>query len=343
MKTQKNINYGLELLRMLLCFWVVLYHFLKKSDNKLILSFKKKMFHVPSFFFISFYFLFPIINRRKTDKMILRLERLLIPYFFWPSFTWCINNLSFLKFKKSRFKRFLTLYDLFEQLITGRTLYVHFWFLFNLLFFTIIFFILSILFEVNIILKITQVISIVSYILQYSTYNYIFFDKYKDCISHSIGHFVESFPLSITAFILYKFNIPDKLGNIRYTSIFYCFLGNYFIYKYEIFMKIKIYGYTYSYNGFEKNIFALLSFIGFYLIPIDCLKSNKLKIFIKYASNYTQGIYCIHTTIIYYTTHYIFHLKRTFNGCLIIYFVSYLISFIGAKISFNTRLKYLFI
>ena len=37
------------------------------------------------------------------------------------------------------------------------------------------------------------------------------------------------------------------------------------------------------------------------------------------------------------------HLKRTFNGCLIIYFVSYLISFIGAKISFNTRLKYLFI
>ena len=82
MKTQKNINYGLELLRMLLCFWVVLYHFLKKSDNKLILSFKKKMFHVPSFFFISFYFLFPIINRRKTNKMILRLERLLIPYFF---------------------------------------------------------------------------------------------------------------------------------------------------------------------------------------------------------------------------------------------------------------------
>ena len=148
MKTQKNINYGLELLRMLLCFWVVLFHSLRKSDNKLILNFKKKMFHVPSFFFISFYFLFPIINRRKTNKMILRLERLLIPYFFWPSFTWCINNLSFLKFKKSRFKRFLTLYDLFEQLITGRTLYVHFWFLSNLLFFTIIFFILSILFEV---------------------------------------------------------------------------------------------------------------------------------------------------------------------------------------------------
>ena len=276
MKMQKNINYGLELLRMLLCFWVVLFHFLRKSDNKQILNFRKKMFHVPSFFFISFYFLFPIIDKRKTNKMTRRLERLLIPYFFWPSFTWCINNLSFLKFKKSKFNRLLTSYDLFEQLITGRTFFVHFWFLFNLLILTIIFFILSILFELNIFLKITQVIGIVSYILQYSTYNYIFFDNYKDCISHSIGHFVESFPLAITAFILYKFNIPNRLIIARYTTIFYCILGNYFIYNYEIFMKIKRYGLTYSYNGFEKNIFALLSFIGFYLIPIDCLKSNKL-------------------------------------------------------------------
>ena len=278
MKTRKKLNYGLEILRILLCFWVILFHCLRKSDYNLILNFRKKMFHVPSFFFISFYFLFPIINSRKTDKMILRMERLLIPYFFWPFINWSINNLFFLKFKKSRFNRLLSLKEIFEQFITGRKFYGHFWFLLNLSIFTIIFFILSILFEVNSFLIITQVIGIVSYILQYSTYNYIFFDNYRDCISHSIGHFVESFPLAITAFIYHKYNIPDRLVNTRYTIIFYCILGNYFIYKYEIFRNIRIYGYKYNYNGVEKNIFAQLSFICFFLIPIDKLKSNILLI-----------------------------------------------------------------
>lgn len=342
MKTRKKLNYGLEILRVLLCFWVILFHCLRKSDFTLILNFRKKMFHVPSFFFISFYFLFPIINSRNTDKMILRLERLLIPYFFWPLINWSINNFFFSKFKKSRFNRLLSLYEIFEQFITGRRFYGHFWFYLNLSIFTIIFFILSILFEVNSFLIITQVIGIVSYILQYSTYNYIFFDNYRDCISHSIGHFVESFPIAITAFIFHKCNIPDRLINTRYITIFYCILGNYFIYKYEIFRNIRIYGHKYNYNGVEKNIFAQLSFIAFYLIPIENLKSNILKIFIKIASNYTQGIYCIHTEVNHYAIH-LFHLKKTFNTCLIIYIVSYFISFIGAKISFNTRLKYLFI
>ena len=161
MKTLKNKNNGLELLRMFLCFWVVLFHSLRISDSNLILNFKKKMFHVPSFFFISFYFLFPIIQNRNIDRMALRLERLLIPYIFWPLITWCMSNLFFLIFKKSRFDRLLTLYELLKQLIIGRKFYGQFWFLFNLLFFTIIFFILSILLEENNLLQITKTIAII--------------------------------------------------------------------------------------------------------------------------------------------------------------------------------------
>ena len=197
MKTVPNKNYGLELLRMILCFWVVLFHCLKISNNNTILNFKRKMFHVPSFFFISFYFLFPIIRSKNTKKMIIRLERLLIPYLFWPLII------------------------------------------------------------------------------------YIFFDNYKDCISHSLGHFVETFPIAISAFIISKYNIPNRITSKRYTIIFYCILGNYFIYNYKIFMEIKIYGHRYNYNGFDKNIFAILSFFAFYLIPIDNIQLNKLKLFIN--------------------------------------------------------------
>ena len=110
MKTQNNKNYGLEILRMILCFWVVLFHCLKKTDNNIILNFKRKMFHVPSFFFISFYFIFPIIRRKNTNKMILRLERLLIPYLFWPLITFAVNNLLFLYYNSYIFNILLYLF-----------------------------------------------------------------------------------------------------------------------------------------------------------------------------------------------------------------------------------------
>ena len=195
--------------------------------------------------------------------------------------------------------------------------------------------------KINHFFIITKIIAILSYILQYSKYNYIYFDNFQECVSHSVGHFVETFPIAITAFILYFSGILNKLKTCRKSIIFYCIFGNYFIFKYDIFLKIEKYGSKYNYNGFDKNFFAVFSFIGFYLIPFDSIKSNKLKIFIKFASNYTQGIYCLHPIMRYYTTNF-FHLKRTFQGCIIIYLSSYLISFIGAKISYNTKLKYLF-
>ena len=153
------------------------------------------MFHVPTFFFISFYFLFPIIKRVNTSKMILRLERLFIPYIIWPFITWSINNFLFIKY------------------------------LFNLLFFSISFFILSLIIKINTFLKIMKFFAIVSYFLQYSSYNYIYFDKFKESISHSIGHFVEILPIAITAFILNDKDIPNKLAKRRYKAIIYSFLG----------------------------------------------------------------------------------------------------------------------
>ena len=110
----------------------------------------------------------------------------------------------------------------------------------------------------------------------------------------------------------------------------------------ELFSEIQKYGHEYNYNGFEKNIFAMFSFFVFYLIPIENIKSNKLIIFINIVSKYTQGIYCLHLIANYFASN-IIHIKMTFNGCLIIYLISYLWSFIGEKISFKTRAKLLFI
>ena len=160
MKTVQNKNYGLEIYRFILCFWVLLYHCLKKTDSKLLLNFITKMYHVPSFFFISFFFLFPTISGRNIQKMKIRLYRLLIPYILWPIITWSFNNISFQIFKKSRFSCFLPFSLLKEQLIVGRPIFAQLWFHFNLILLTILFFILSLFLKINNFFKIVEFIAI---------------------------------------------------------------------------------------------------------------------------------------------------------------------------------------
>ena len=240
------------------------------------------------------------------------------------------------------FGYFIPFIKLKEQLIIGRIFLGQFWFVFNLLIFTIFFFIISLILNTNNFLKFFQYFAIISYILQYSKYNYYFFDCFKDCVSHSIGHFVESFPIAVTAFILNFSRFLNNYKEWRNIIIFYCCIFNFFIYTFNIFMKIEIYGQRYNYNGIDKNIFAILSFISFFLIPFEKCHSKRLISFIKIITKYTQGIYCIHPIVILYATKY-FNLKRTFKGCTTIYLLCYLSSFLGEKICCSTKIKFLFI
>ena len=65
---------------------------------------------------------------------------------------------------------------------------------------------------------------------------------------------------------------------------------------------------------------------------------------IKYLTSYTPGVYFLHTKI-----YLIFKIKisliknHTFLGCLLIYLISYLVSFIGYISLKKTKLKHLFI
>ena len=73
-----NKNLGLELLRAILCFWVVLFHNLRIKNIYLKKIIKIKIFHVPTFIFISFYFLYKNLCERNIHKIKFRFKRLLI-------------------------------------------------------------------------------------------------------------------------------------------------------------------------------------------------------------------------------------------------------------------------
>ena len=226
----------------------ILFHCINHSDNIALNFILKKKFHVPCFFFISFYYVFPIIREKNSFKMKLRLERLFVPYIIWPGFIWSLNNLLYIFFNKNRFGRILSLNELKLQLITGRIFVIQLWYLFNLLFFTIFFFIFSFL-RKNIFIVGIILIGIICYIIQYLDNDYILFQEYKDSISHSVGHFLISFPIAVSAFITNKISTIHYLELHRYKSLIFISI---------IILFIFFNGTPNTYYGIDKNIQVLI-------------------------------------------------------------------------------------
>ena len=334
-----NKNLGIELLRMILCFWVVLFHCLRIKNKYLRNIIKIKIFHVPTFIFISFYFLYKNLCERNIKKIKFRFKRLLIPYFIWPIIVFIINDLFYFTFKFNRYGRFLNFNDLKTQLIIGRKYIGVLWFQFNLLFFTLLFFIIAFLFKKNF-LFILQTIGMISYILQYSEINYNFFNEYKGTISRTLGYFCEMAPIAVTSLSFSSLNIIKKLENHRKKILFFSFIFLYFLFHYNIFSDIK----GFAYRGIIKIFGSFFLFVIFILFPLENIDSLRIILFIKQFTSYTQGIYCLHSIINDYLK-LLFHFIKdsTFLGCITIYLVSYYLSYIGVRFFGKTNLKYLFV
>ena len=156
---KKRKDLGIELLRFLLCLWIVTYH-CAKSDIKRS-KYINRLFHVPTFFLISFYFYYPTLSRRLTSKITARFQRILIPYILWPLIIMIMNNILMQFFSIGQFKIKIRIKDFYIQILVGDGYYSIFWFQFNLIFTTLFFSIISFIGKVNI-LQIFSVLLIIS-------------------------------------------------------------------------------------------------------------------------------------------------------------------------------------
>lgn len=87
---KKEKKYGIEILRVILSFMVIIDHFydqdkLKKYTHIL-------YYHIPSFFLISFYFTYNSFITFNIAKIKNRFERLVIPYILWSTISLILNN-----------------------------------------------------------------------------------------------------------------------------------------------------------------------------------------------------------------------------------------------------------
>ena len=338
-KSNKNINIGIQVFRMFLCFWVICDHCLNANIKNTYKIFFQNRAHVPCFVLISFYFSFKSISERNCDKLKKRLERLLIPYIIFPFIILLINN-SFLYFSKiSIYGYIITFHDLYIQLIIGRTFIDVFWFQFYLIWTTLLFIIISFLFK-KYYLLILELIYIISYYLRYSNLNYFFFLQFKSIVQYSVGQFVEVMPISVSGSIIASLNIFHIIKNYYKRIIFFAVFFLYFIYNFNIFSNVK----TIAFGGIILDVCSILYFIIFYLLPINNIKSPIFRSIIFQIAKYTQGIYSLHLILFKALNIKLESIKtRSIKGCIRIYIFSYLISFVGEKLTKKTKLIHLFV
>jgi len=335
-ETPKSYNFGLGFLRMILALRVIISHCynhkLKTNNKLLILAVVSRRVHVPSFFIISFYFILNVLIQLNPKLLYKRIVRLSIPYLGWPIIIYILNNAIICRFFNFHKISFI---QLKSQLLWGNNYIIQLWFQWDLIFITILFF-LIIFISGKYHLFLFHLLAIVAYICQYSGYNYQF---YLFCKKECLGRFFEMIPYAVTGLTLASFKMFDYLNKNRTKTLILSSLIFILVGKYEVFAKVK----SVSYSGLKLNVRAVSLVFSFSVFPSEYIQSKKLINLIRQITNFTAGVFYLHYTVYIYSRNYFqFIRKGTFLGCVFIYLISYLISFYSSKLTGKTIFRNLF-
>ena len=335
----KNINIGIELLRMIFCFLIVVYHLHSNEKKSYIMNLSLCClgFYTSTFFLISFYFSFRCLSSNNIIILKERLRRIILPYVIWPIIIFLEKNI--IKYKYSN-KFPYSIKHLILQLVVGRNINDVFWFQFNLIFISIIIIIISLIFQKNISFYIFICIFLFAVYFNFKGFDKAIFSSYNKNISHSVGRISYSIIYSITGFLLGSFNLLNliKQKHKKIILLFFPFL------LYILREHNKIILITPKFYFIIIDIIIIFLFIFFSSIHLDSVMNINFIMIIKRITSFTGGIYYLHLFIfdIFYSFTDLIR-KRDAKSCIIIYFLCYLICFIFSNIFKQSRLKYLFI
>lgn len=189
----RQTDNSISFLKTLLSFYVVLCHYLIHDDSRMgLLLYRQKCVAVPIFILISFYLTYRMYESIDLDNMRKRIRRLVYPYLIWASIyyiTYSIINVS--TGKESLF----SLKDLIWQIALGsdRNLCPQMWYLFDIIIFTIVYFIVCMLFPKNK-KKMLCCLMVFCLLFQYSGLNARIFASYEYEMRYPLGRLAECFP-----------------------------------------------------------------------------------------------------------------------------------------------------
>ena len=305
-KINKTTNLGIQLLRMIFSFFIVLRHSYSPKKYSEYFDYFPFRVYTSTFFIISFYFSYNCFISRDIKKITQRFKRLLVPYLVWPIIFFIKNiiiNSSGNKNWKNLFKY------LFYQLVIGCGINNVFWFQFNLIFTSLLFIIIILLFPIKY-KYILQILGIFSYVIKYCGYNDKIFLKYNDIAKLSTNNIAGGIVLALTGFLVSS-NDFINICNKNRKGLAYKLIIFQLLIKINSFIMINYYPYI---KGILINIVALNFFIIFSMIPFDKINNDIIISMIKQITNYTGGVYYIHIPILITMQNYFNIIKyQTFN------------------------------
>ena len=338
-KTPNKYNYGFGILKVILAFYVICGHNFNSNTTKsklLLYILRRRRIHVPCFFIMSFLFLSKELMRPNIVLYFKRIERLLIPYFFWPSFIFFLNNyvcVKLYKYKKYSFR------DLKDQFIWGDIFVGQFWFQWVLILLTTIFYIIRFITK-NHFLFCIQILTFLSYIIQYTGIDKKIDNSLAKNKRLTVGRINVMIPFAGAGVTLAFLNIIETIKLFRIKTMIFCILIFRSLDKYDIFSDLKG---AVAYPGIKLYFRANCLIFFFSIFPSEKITNIKIQKILKHITNYTTGVYYLHITIIYYFKEFIRPIKEgNIYGCIIVYLICYIISFIGASLAGKTKFKFLF-
>jgi fucose 4-O-acetylase-like acetyltransferase len=329
----RNYNYGISLLRMLMCFTVILCHCWNYTNNeKYLLPFSMlRQYAVPVFMFMSFFLTQKNFIDKGKDYILNRIWKLIIPQIAWA----VIYYITYVVIGIAMHVQMVNgITDLFWQIITGHSpaLNATMWFQTNLIVISLIFFVVFYFFSENMGVAIIILLSIISLFLQYSGINYILFGGLRYELEYPLGRLAEMIPIATFGFIASRYKLVTLFKNNMKNLVL---SGVLFVLFVILDHKLFVIPLNFQYAGIWKVLagYSLTSFA--YNCNFDALVT-KFPFYSRLITKHTLGIYCGHrliATILFGILSVYFGIETyMFYQCILIYVLGFVLFEIFSKL-----------
>lgn len=285
-------NVGIDLLRIWMCFEVVLIHFWSYNvgDGNIVQDFLSwnRTIAVSCFMFVSFILSGKYISnwRSSPEKLPIRILRLSIPIVVW---TIIYFALFYLAQKVFNMDLDIGFKDIFWQLFFGHSFNMPMWFMNDLLYLTLVFVGICAIKSQRIKTIILLLLIVGSFVIEYTGLHGCFFGDLRNELKYPFGRAIEMIPYSCTGILFCMYDLTGLLKSKRLLVLPILLLAALGMY---LFWNIPA-GYNYGSVGLQLFIISIAVSLVLILIPFEKL-SHWLLVSIGFVAKYTLGIYCMH-------------------------------------------------
>lgn len=325
-------NPGISILRMLMCFLVIVsYNWEINVTTTGALGWLNylKLFPVPVFMLVSFFFNEKMLNSLEGSRLWQRILKLFVPLAGWAVIYWC-----FYKFLQETFYPgySIRLKDLGWQIATGNNTFINdtMWFQVNLIILTLLF-ALVILIARKFHNVLFAVLAVGCIVIQYTGFTWLP-GGLKSELAGCLGRLPEMLPCAVVGFVLADTNVLNRLRKFWIVTMIISLAGLFLVRRYGLFTDPSGYGFA----GIKYIVVAFLLVALFYAPPLEMLPKF-IKVIIEWLTKYTLGIYCMHRLVINFLHYFVSHRSVnleifTLTDCILVYVICYVICFIIARI-----------